>query len=69
MASDEDLSVAKSGAKHERVGSWELGGPGGPIIEALKITSTFEATAMRDVDDDDDCNIMGKTPVKPLEGL
>lgn len=67
MASDEDLSVAKGGAKHERVGSWELGGPGGLVVGASKHASTFEATTMRDVDDDDDSNIMGKTPVKPLE--
>jgi hypothetical protein len=69
MASDKDVSVAKSGAKHERVGSWELRGPDVPAVGTSKSETTFGATRMRDVDDDGDSVIMGRTPVKPMEGV
>lgn len=69
MASDKDVSVANSGAKHERVGSWELRGPDGPAGGDSKSETTFGATRMRDIDDDGDSVIMGRSPVKPLEGV
>ncbi|KAI0130338.1 histidine phosphatase superfamily [Xylariales sp. AK1849] len=69
MASDNDLSVAKNGARHERVGSWELGGPGAPPgMGAPKTETTFGATRMREADDDGD-SIMGRAPVKPRESI
>lgn len=74
MASDQDLSVANSGAKHERVGSWELGKAGRAIVEvsqgdASKQEPVFGATHMRNIDDDDDSILMGGQPVKPREGI
>ncbi|KAK6215862.1 hypothetical protein LQW54_004042 [Pestalotiopsis sp. IQ-011] len=71
MASDPDLSIAKNGARHERVGSWELGSgsaPGGPSTETTKGgESVLGATRMRDIDDDGDSMIIGRQPVKPHE--
>lgn len=71
MASDKDLSVARNGAKHERVGSWELGGPGRPVAGVSKDEPIVGATRMRHNDDDDDdhSSIMGSQPVQPRESL
>lgn len=65
---DKDLAIAKNGAKHERIGSWELGG-GRPVVDSMKDESVIGATHMRDIDDDGDSLIMGQRPVKPLEGV
>ncbi|KAK9773432.1 putative Histidine phosphatase superfamily [Seiridium cardinale] len=69
MASDKDLTVAKNGARHERVGSWELGGPGRPVVGDSKDEPVFGATHMRNIDDDGDSIIMGREPVNPRESV
>lgn len=80
MASDHDVSITRNGAKHARVGSWELGGgPGGapqlPPSVALSVSpsstsgsaTVFGASVKRDDDDVD--SISGVTPVKPHESV
>ncbi|KAF7521643.1 hypothetical protein G7054_g12388 [Neopestalotiopsis clavispora] len=73
-ASDRDVSITKNGAKHERVGSWELGagtsvgptdGPSAGITKGGE--PVIGATRMRDIDDDGDSLDIGRQPVKPLE--
>ncbi|KAI0384679.1 phosphoglycerate mutase-like protein [Hypomontagnella monticulosa] len=73
MASDHDVSIAKTGVRHERVGSWELGGPGPAVtMPAPAVTpqsslgSTFGATIVRDRHEDED-SIMNVSPVSPTE--
>ncbi|KAK8038496.1 hypothetical protein PG993_006907 [Apiospora rasikravindrae] len=66
MASDKDLSVARGGGRHERVGSWEMGGPATPPNVARGGETTFGATVVRKLDDDG-VSIMGEEPVKPRE--
>ncbi|KAL7623684.1 hypothetical protein AAE478_005236 [Parahypoxylon ruwenzoriense] len=82
MASDHDVTFAGSGVRHERVGSWELGGPGrpaagttipvpAPTAESVP-SNIFGASIKRsgkDNDDDDVDSIAGRAPVKPLEGV
>ncbi|KAI0007506.1 phosphoglycerate mutase-like protein [Xylariaceae sp. FL0662B] len=69
MASDHDVSIVKSGARHERVGSWELGGPGAsPAAAAGGAEGVFGASVRRKGDDDGD-SIAGRAPVKPVEGV
>lgn len=76
MASDHDVSVAKSGAKHERVGSWELGGGGGrgsdvkfPPPAAVNEHGTGFGLSgkSRPRDDADADSITGLRPVEPVE--
>ncbi|ETS85666.1 hypothetical protein PFICI_03691 [Pestalotiopsis fici W106-1] len=74
MASDRDVSITKSGAKHERVGSWELGagtssGPtDGPSMGITKGSEpVIGATHLRDIDDDGDSLDIGRQPIKPHE--
>ncbi|KAK7977157.1 hypothetical protein PG988_004647 [Apiospora saccharicola] len=54
MASDNDLSLARGGGRHERVGSWEMGGPAFPANVATRggsgETTTFGATVVRGVE-------------------
>ena len=80
MASDHDVSIAGNGAKHSRVGSWELGGPGAPQVPppaAFPVSplssdgaTVFGASIKRDDDDDDDVNrFSGVTPVSPRESV
>lgn len=74
MASDQDLSVAESGAKKERIGSWELGKTPQPVVSFSQGGSpgnepVFGATHMRNIDDDNDSIIMGRQPVKPRESF
>ncbi|KAI1084621.1 phosphoglycerate mutase-like protein [Whalleya microplaca] len=71
MASDHDVSIVKNGARHERIGSWELGGPGpaaGTAPAAEGGASAFGASVGRKGDDDGD-SIVGRAPVKPTEGV
>ncbi|KAI8964799.1 phosphoglycerate mutase-like protein [Daldinia sp. FL1419] len=73
MSSDHDVSIAKSGARHERVGSWELGGP--PATSLIKTpapiatpdNSVFGASIRRDPKSDDGDSILGASPVNPAE--
>ncbi|KAI1843244.1 hypothetical protein JX265_012183 [Neoarthrinium moseri] len=74
MKSDNDVSIARNGARHERVGSWELGGPGRPPISEdtsadLKNEPTFGASLTRDAEDDTDSIIMSRAPVKPFQSV
>ncbi|KAH8203755.1 hypothetical protein TruAng_002048 [Truncatella angustata] len=69
MSSDMDLSVAKNGARHERVGSWELGASCRPVATVSKDEPIVGATCMRNIDDDGDSIIMHSEPVKPREGV
>lgn len=73
MASDHDVSIARTGARHERVGSWELGGPGPAVTEPApaasprsNLGSTFGASIVHDRHDDGD-SIMNVSPVSPTE--
>jgi hypothetical protein len=66
MASDRDLPVAKSGVRHERVGSWELAPPGKQVAEPPQIDATVIATHVRDHDDGDSI-FSGSKPVVPRE--
>ncbi|KAH9885915.1 histidine phosphatase superfamily [Xylariomycetidae sp. FL2044] len=74
MASDRDLTlVGGSGARHERIGSWELGGGPGPSPAAMAADSSppLEASVGRrggdGVGDGDGDSVTGRTPVKPAE--
>ncbi|ORY56838.1 histidine phosphatase superfamily [Pseudomassariella vexata] len=70
MASDLDVAIVKSGARHERVGSWELGGSGGPGPNVgagtAKDGTTFGAIVTRHDDAD---SIMNQAPTKPRESV
>ncbi|KAI1656560.1 phosphoglycerate mutase-like protein [Daldinia decipiens] len=72
MASDHDVSVAKNGARHERVGSWELGAPSGigniatPAPVAVPGSGSF-GVSRRNVKDDDEDSLLGASPVDPIE--
>ncbi|KAI1488925.1 histidine phosphatase superfamily [Biscogniauxia mediterranea] len=70
----------RSGARHARVGSWELGGPGpapttggGDLAPQQKDAAAafFGASVQRKADDGDDDvdSIMGRAPIKPLESI
>lgn len=73
MTPDRDVSIAKNGVRHERVGSWELGGPGGirappPAATGGSADGPFGASIMhRRGDDGDNDSIAGLVPVKPAE--
>ncbi|KAF3070785.1 hypothetical protein GL218_00603 [Daldinia childiae] len=73
MASDHDVSVAKNGARHERVGSWELGAPSAtgnittPAPVAVPGSGSFGASIRRTVKDDDEDSLLGASPVDPIE--
>lgn len=69
MASDKDLSLARGGGRHERVGSWEMGGPATPPNVATRDgETTFGATVVRQLNDDG-VSIMEEEPVKPREAV
>ncbi|KAI5928199.1 histidine phosphatase superfamily [Camillea tinctor] len=76
MASDRDVSVVRGGARHARVGSWELGGPG-PVpvggesgLPPKQDAAFFGASVHEKADGDDDVDsIIGRAPVKPLESI
>ncbi|KAK8133409.1 hypothetical protein PG984_005421 [Apiospora sp. TS-2023a] len=70
MASDKDLSLARGGGRHERVGSWEMGGPAPPAIVATRgdRETTFGATVVRELNDDG-VSIMEEDPVKTREAV
>ncbi|EOO03587.1 putative histidine acid protein [Phaeoacremonium minimum UCRPA7] len=70
MASDTDLAVAKGGARHERVGSWELrdgskGADGDSGAGAVVTTKAFGLTMPKR--DDDAISEMNVPPVHPRE--
>ncbi|KAI0180746.1 phosphoglycerate mutase-like protein [Hypoxylon sp. FL1284] len=69
MEPDRDVSVAKNGVRHERVGSWELGThtvpP--PIATESNTGATFGASIRRRDEDDDKDSIAGLAPVRPAE--
>ncbi|KAI2465629.1 phosphoglycerate mutase-like protein [Annulohypoxylon bovei var. microspora] len=70
MASDHDISIARSGVRHERVGSWELGGPGPvavppPAAVAENVPSGFFGASIKR--DDDEESLVGAKPVDPVE--
>ncbi|KAI1374794.1 phosphoglycerate mutase-like protein [Hypoxylon crocopeplum] len=78
MASDHDVSVAKTGVRHERVGSWELSGPNPAgavtapapvaVAESGPGSTVFGASLKRDAKDyDDGDSITGLVPVNPVE--
>lgn len=75
MEPDRDVSVAKNGIRHERVGSWELGGPTGatgvtvppPAATDGNTGVTFGASVRRHEDDDDKDSFAGLVPVRPAE--
>ncbi|KAI0885104.1 phosphoglycerate mutase-like protein [Annulohypoxylon maeteangense] len=70
MASDHDVSIARTGARHERVGSWELGGPGSVTVPPAAATAEdvprgfFGASVKREEDEE---SILGAKPVHPVE--
>ncbi|KAK7921504.1 phosphoglycerate mutase-like protein [Apiospora marii] len=70
MASDKDLSLARGGGRHERVGSWEMGGPATPPNVATRgdRETTFGATVVRQLNDDG-VSIIEEEPVKPREAV
>ncbi|KAI0901170.1 phosphoglycerate mutase-like protein [Annulohypoxylon nitens] len=70
MASDHDVSIARTGIRHERVGSWELGGPGPvtvppPTATAKGTTSGFFGASIKREEDEE--SILGAKPVDPVE--
>ncbi|KAK7752659.1 hypothetical protein SLS62_005428 [Diatrype stigma] len=82
MESDHDVSITRNGAKHARVGSWELGasgGPGGapqlPPPAALSVSPPSTSSGATVIgasvkrDDEDADSITGKTPVLPHESV
>ncbi|KAI1636226.1 histidine phosphatase superfamily [Biscogniauxia mediterranea] len=77
LASDHDVSIAKGGARHARVGSWELGGPGpaptaggDPPPQKDAAAAFFGASVHGKADGDGDADsIMGRAPIKPLESI
>jgi hypothetical protein len=78
MASDTDVSYAKSGSRHERTSSWELRAGGqkadegvagidaGAVVQPKDVANTTVSTKN---DDDDGFSILGHTPVKPREDV
>ncbi|KAI1440690.1 phosphoglycerate mutase-like protein [Annulohypoxylon stygium] len=70
MASDHDVSIARTGVRHERVGSWELGGPGPVTVPPPAVTvkgtmsGFFGASIKREEDEE---SILGAKPVDPVE--
>ncbi|KAI1456502.1 phosphoglycerate mutase-like protein [Annulohypoxylon moriforme] len=70
MASDHDVSIARTGVRHERVGSWELGGPGSVTVPPRAATSEDGPSAFFGASlkhDDDEESILGAKPVHPVE--
>ena len=82
LDSDHDLLIARSGARHTRLGSWELGGTGGPgpappapvagsSISAGRGTTrgpgVFGASIRRPGNDGD--SISGRSPITPHESI
>ncbi|KAI1087608.1 phosphoglycerate mutase-like protein [Rostrohypoxylon terebratum] len=70
MASDHDVSIARTGVRHERVGSWELGGPGPvtvppPAATAKGASSGFFGASIKREEDEE--SILGAKPVDPVE--
>ncbi|KAF7547774.1 hypothetical protein G7046_g8904 [Stylonectria norvegica] len=63
---DKDVAVAKTGAQHERVGSWELrDGSSLPVPGSDGArTKDLSRTRATSINDDDDISIMGATPAK-----
>ncbi|KAF5003474.1 hypothetical protein FDECE_9988 [Fusarium decemcellulare] len=67
---DPDVVVTKTGAHHERVGSWELRGGGLPPQTSGIVTKDLGPEGRRSLsDDEDDVSVMGATPVKARENV
>ncbi|KAI5458122.1 histidine phosphatase superfamily [Mariannaea sp. PMI_226] len=68
---DRDVQVTNNGARHERVGSWEL--KDGSTLPAIQtVGATAEVSPREQVRrslDDDEISIMGATPVKAHESV
>lgn len=62
---DADVTVTRTGAHHERVGSWELR-DAPPVMGGLGIVSR-DTPRGRPSLEDDEINLMGQTPVKARE--
>lgn len=75
MASDNDLSYAKSGVRHERTGSWELRNgakatdEGVSSVDAGAVVNKNIATSRTRSAEDDDISVMGATPVEPRQSI
>ncbi|KAB5586207.1 histidine phosphatase superfamily [Coniochaeta sp. 2T2.1] len=83
MTSDNDLSYAKGGVRHERTGSWELrnGGKGteqgvtsvtdaGSGAAVVRSKDRVATSRTRSFDEErDDISVMGASPVEPRQGL
>ncbi|KAH8899727.1 phosphoglycerate mutase-like protein [Thozetella sp. PMI_491] len=81
MASDTDIAYAKSGVRHERVGSWELRGGGSTgagssskdVEEGITTVAVPVASVTKTTDDfsrkhdDDAMSYLGHKPVEPRE--
>jgi hypothetical protein len=76
MASDNDLSYAKGGVRHERTGSWELRNgakksaeDGGAVAtgDAGVVVDKGRASSRARSVDDDAISVMGATPVEPRQ--
>lgn len=75
MASDNDLSYAKSGAHRERVGSWELRDGAKateegvlPVYAGATVDRERGGSVIRSADDDA-TSVMGATPVEPRQSI
>lgn len=62
---DPDVTVTRTGAHHERVGSWELR-DAPPVMGGLGIVSKDSPRGRQSLEDDE-INLMGATPVKARE--
>ena len=75
MASDNDLSYAKSGVRHERIGSWELRNgakateEGVAAPEAGAVVDKGRASSGARSVDDDAISVIGATPVEPRQSV
>jgi hypothetical protein len=71
MASDLDIAVSGRGARHERVGSWELRGGGSDVrnVGAVLDKDTAVSNIRNTPEDDDAISVMGATPVRPREAV
>ncbi|KAH8907329.1 histidine acid phosphatase [Coniochaeta sp. PMI_546] len=75
MASDNDLSYAKGGVRHERTGSWELRDgakateEGPETVGAGAVVNKTRATSRTRSVDEDDISVMGNTPVEPRQSV
>jgi hypothetical protein len=65
MASDTDLAIGGSGARHERSGSWELRGGGAKVVSQPAPSRTRRGAEP----EDDEISILNHSPVHPNESI